>query len=83
MESSVFGVIRMAAGRFSWRFDWGGQTIPEELLHAARVLLWVRWFGLGAAFVEIHYRVDYWSSATFSIRSTAWGSWRPTGTCST
>ena len=61
MESSVFGVIRMAAGRFSWRFDWGGQTSPEELLHAARVLLWVRWFGLGAAFVEIHYRVDYWS----------------------
>ncbi len=61
MESSVFGVIRMAAGRFSWRFDWGGQTIPEELLHAARVLLWVRWFGLGAAFVEIHYRVDYGS----------------------
>ena len=57
----MFGVIRMAAGRFSWRFDWGGQTIPEELLHAARVLLWVRWFGLGAAFVEIHYRVDYWS----------------------
>ena len=25
------------------------------------MLLWVRWFGLGAAFVEIHYRVDYWS----------------------
>ncbi len=61
MEGTVFGVIRMAAGRFSWRFGWGGQTIPEELLHAARVLLWVRWFGLGAAFVEIHYRVDYWS----------------------
>ena len=34
---------------------------PEELLHAARVLLWVRWFGLTAAFVEIHYRVDYGS----------------------
>ena len=61
MESSVFGVIRMAAGRFSWRFDWGGQTSPEELLHAARVLLWVRWLGLIAALMEIHYRVDHGS----------------------
>ena len=61
MESSVFGVIRMAAGRFSWHFDWGGQTSPEELLHAARVLLWVRWLGLVAALMEIHYRVDHGS----------------------
>ena len=61
MESSVFGVIRMAAGRFSWHFDWGGQTSPEELLHAARVLLWVRWLGLIAALLEIHYRVDHGS----------------------
>ena len=38
-----------------------GHTSPEELLHAARVLIWVRWFGLTAAFVEIHYRVDYGS----------------------
>ena len=37
------------------------RTSPEDLLHAARVLLWVRWFGLTAAFLEIHYRVDYWS----------------------
>ena len=37
------------------------RTSPEDLLHAARVLLWVRWFGLTAAFVEIHYRVDYGS----------------------
>ena len=61
MESSVFGVIRMAVGRFSWFFDWGGQTSPEELLHAARVLLWVRWLGLIAALMEIHYRVDHGS----------------------
>ena len=61
MESSVFGVIRMAAGRFSWHFDWGGQTSPEELLHAARVLLWVRWLGLITALMEIHYRVDHGS----------------------
>ena len=39
----------------------GGSTSPEDLLHAARVLLWVRWFGLTAAFLEIHYRIDYWS----------------------
>ena len=57
----MFGVIRMAAGRFSWHFDWGGQTSPEELLHAARVLLWVRWLGLIAALMEIHYRVDHGS----------------------
>ncbi len=61
MESFVFGVIRMATGRFSWFFDWGGQTSPEELLHAARVLLWVRWLGLIAALMEIHYRVDHGS----------------------
>ena len=61
LESSVFSVIRIAAGRFSPFFQGVGRTSPEELLHAARVLLWVRWFGLTAAFVEIHYRVDYWS----------------------
>ena len=57
----MLGVIRMASGRFSWLFDWGGQTSPEELLHAARVLLWVRWLGLIAALMEIHYRVDHGS----------------------
>ena len=54
-------MIRIAAGRLSPFFQGVGRTSPEELLHAARVLLWVRWFGLTAAFVEIHYRVDYWS----------------------
>ena len=38
-----------------------GRTGREDLLHAARVLLWVRWLGLIAALVEIHYRVDYGS----------------------
>ena len=57
----MFSVIRIAAGRLSPFFQGVGRTSPEELLHAARVLLWVRWFGLTAAFVEIHYRVDYWS----------------------
>ena len=60
-ESPVSSVIRIAARRFSQFFRGAGRTSPEDLLHAARVLLWVRWFGLTAAFVEIHYRVDYGS----------------------
>ena len=61
LESPVLSVIRIAAGRFPGFFRGTERTSPEELLHAARVLLWVRWFGLTAAFVEIHYRVDYGS----------------------
>ena len=61
LESPVLSVIRIAAGRFPGFFRRTERTSPEELLHAARVLLWVRWFGLTAAFVEIHYRVDYGS----------------------
>ena len=57
----MFGVIRMAGGWLTRLFARVGQTSPEEIVHAARVLLWVRWFGLTAAFVEIHYRVDYGS----------------------
>ena len=59
--SPVFSVIRIASGRFQEFFRGSGRTSPEDLLHAARVLLWVRWFGLSAAFVEIHYRVEYGS----------------------
>ena len=55
------GVIRIDARRFLQFFRGAERTSPEDLLHAARVLLWVRWFGLTAAFVEIHYRVDYGS----------------------
>ena len=61
LGSPVFSVIRIAARRFSPFFQGVGRTSPEDLLHAARVLLWVRWFGLTAAFVEIHYRIDYGS----------------------
>ena len=61
LGSPVSSVIRIAAGRVSRFFLGAGHTSPQELLHAARVLLWVRWFGLTAAFVEIHYRVDYGS----------------------
>ena len=61
LESPVPSVIRIAVRRFLQFFRGAGRTSPEDLLHAARVLLWVRWFGLTAAFVEIHYRVDYGS----------------------
>ena len=57
----MFSVIRIAVGRFPKFFRGAERTSPEELLHAAKVLLWVRWFGLSALFVEIHYRVDYGS----------------------
>ena len=61
LGSPVSSLIRIAAGSVSGFFRRAGHTSPQELLHAARVLLWVRWFGLTAAFVEIHYRVDYGS----------------------
>ena len=57
----MLNVIRIATKRLSQFFQGVVRTSPEELVHAARVLLWVRWFGLTAAFVEIHYRVDYGS----------------------
>ena len=55
------GVIRIAVRRYLRFLRGAERTSPEELLHAARVLLWVRWFSLTAAFVEIHYRVDHGS----------------------
>ena len=57
----MLSVIRIAAKRLPGFFRGAERTSPEELLHAARVLLWVRWFGLSAAFLELHYRVDYGS----------------------
>ena len=61
LGSPLFRVIRIASGRLSQFFRGSESTSPEDLLHAARVLLWVRWFGLTAAFLEIHYRVEYGS----------------------
>ena len=61
LESPVSSVKRLATRRFSQFFQEAGRTSPEDLLYAARVLLWVRWFGLAAAFLEIHYRVEYGS----------------------
>ena len=55
------GVKRIAVRRFLQFFRGAERTSPEELLHAARVLLWVRWLGLIAALMEIHYRVDHGS----------------------
>ena len=55
------GVIGIPRRGFSEFFRGAGRTGSEDLLHAARVLLWVRWLGLIAALVEIHYRVDYGS----------------------
>ena len=57
----MLNVIGIATKRLSRFFQGVVRTSPEELVHAARVLLWVRWFGLTAAFVEIHYRIDYGS----------------------
>ena len=59
--SPVSSVIRIDVRSFLQFFRGAERTSPEELLHATKVLLWVRWFGLTAAFVEIHYRVDYGS----------------------
>ena len=58
-ENSTLGVKRITAGRFSQFFRGVEPSRSEELLHAARVLLWVRWLGLIAALMEIHYRVDH------------------------
>ena len=60
-KSPVFSVIRIVAGRFPGFFRGAEYTSSEDLLHAARVLLWVRWLGLVAALIEIHYRVDHGS----------------------
>ena len=61
LRAPVFSVMRIPSGMVLPFLRGAGHTSPEELLHAARVLIWVRWFGLTAAFVEIHYRVDYGS----------------------
>ena len=57
----MLNVIRIATKRLSRFFPGVVRASPEELVHAARVLLWVRWLGLIAALMEIHYRVDHGS----------------------
>ena len=36
-----------------------GRTDPEELTHAARVCLWVRWLVLAFCLFEINYRIEF------------------------
>ena len=59
----MLSVIRGATARLSAFFRGMERTGTEELLHAAKVLLWVRWFALTAVFVEIHYRVEVGSAS--------------------
>ena len=59
----MLSVIRSATGRLPAFFQGMERTGPEELLHAAKVLLWVRWLALTAVFVEIHYRVELGSAS--------------------
>ena len=52
-------VMQIAAGRLPELVRGFERTDPEELLHAARVFIWVRWFVLAFCVVELHYRIDY------------------------
>ena len=52
-------VMQIAAGRLAELVRGFERTGPEELLHAARVFIWVRWFVLAFCVVELHYRIDY------------------------
>ena len=49
---SVFGTLTRGLTVF-------GQSDPNELLYAAKVSLWVRWFVLAACILETNYRVEY------------------------
>lgn len=49
LESPVPGVVGTSIERFSQFFRGQSAPVPEELLHAARALIWVRRLGLTAA----------------------------------
>ena len=51
--------IRIAVKRLPERLRGFDRPDPEDLLHAGRVSVWVRWFLLGAALVDSNYRIDY------------------------
>ena len=61
MASALSRVKRTVSGGFAGFPREFGRTDPEELTHAARVCLWVRWFVLAFALFEINYRVEYGS----------------------
>ena len=54
-------VIHTAAIRLQELFRGVDLPGPEELLHAAKVSLWVRWFVLAFCLAEVNYRVEYGS----------------------
>ena len=59
LPSFWMSALHTTAGRLPQFLRGLGRTDPEELLHAAKVCLWVRWFVLACYMVELNYRVDY------------------------
>lgn len=49
-------VVAVRCREFFWPI---AKTDPEELVAAARVSLWVRWFVLAFCLAEVNYRVEY------------------------
>ena len=58
---AVIGVFHIASGKVCGFFRGFELADPGELLHAAKVSLWVRWFVLAFCMAELHYRIDYGS----------------------
>ena len=52
-------VVRTAQANFAGFLLGFSRAEPEEMLHAAKVALWVRWFALAFCLGEVNYRVDY------------------------
>lgn len=50
---------RIAVKRLQERIRELDRRDPEELLHAGRVSVWVRWFILAIGLVDANYRIDY------------------------
>ena len=65
MSVKRIGVRRIAVTKLPELLRRSERTGPEELLHASKVSMWVRWFGLAACFVELHYRIEYGSLSHF------------------
>ena len=63
--------INIAARRFLVLFGGVEGSVPEELMHAARVSMWIRWSALAFCLVEVQYRIDY--GALSHILNTLYG----------
>ncbi len=59
LQSFLMSALHTTAGRLPQFLRGFGRGDPEELLHAGKVCLWVRWFVLACCMVELNYRVDY------------------------